>query len=150
MRQLSWVPVFAVLAMLAFAGRAAEPEYASHGMAGASPSEVYLEYARVIHAADSAEAILPFSPQPVAQARASMAGMSPDQMQQALAFMRSLVPLHPEVLEEIVDGETATLQVRGDLPGMIGGELEPNRGTVTLVLRGGEWKISDQSFEQEN
>src|SRR5690606_26783882 len=101
----------------------------------------YLEYARVIHASDSAEAIMPFSPQPAAQVKASLAQMTPEQLAQALAFLRALVPLHPEVLDETVDGDTATLQVRGDLPGMIDGELEPNRGTVILLRRGGEWKV---------
>ena len=137
------------LALAAPAGHAQEPEYFSHGMPDAGPTEVYLQYARAIHAADSPEAIFPYSPQPAAQVRASLAGMTPDQVEQALGFMRSLVPVQPEVLSETVDGDTATLEVRGALPGMLDGEPSPHRGTVTLVRVGGEWKISNQSFEEE-
>ena len=54
------------------------------------------------------------------------------------------------VLEKAVYGDTAMPHERGDLPAKIGGDHEPNYGTVTLLRWSGEWKISDQAFKQEN
>src|SRR5690606_33020297 len=129
---------------------AQEPGYLGRGMAVASPPEVFLEYARVIHAADSPQAIFPFSPQPAAEVRAALAAMTPEQAAQALGFMQAMVPLQPEVLVETVEGDTATLEVFGELPGMLDGEPSPHHGVVTLVRRGGEWKISNQAFEDRD
>lgn len=139
-----------VLALAAGAVHAQETGYIGHGMADASPTEVYLEYARVIHAADSPQAIFPFSPQPAAEVRAALAAMTPEQAAQALGFMQAMVPLQPEVLVETVEGDTATLEVFGELPGMLDGEPSPHHGVVTLVRRGGEWKISNQAFEDRD
>ena len=40
--------------------------------------------------------------------------------------------------------------VFGELPGMLDGEPSPHHGVVTLVRRGGEWKISNQAFEDRD
>jgi len=135
-----------LLALAGHGAMAAEPEYVAHGMAGATPTQVYLRYVEVLREAEAVEDIMPFSPFPAAQNRRDLEAMPPDQRRQALAFIKGLAPDELEVLGETVTGDQATVAVRGQFPGMLSGEPEANWGDITLVRRAGEWKVSNQAF----
>lgn len=123
--------------------------YASHGMADATPAQVYLRYVEVAAAADSVEDILPFSPFTEAKNRKDLEAMPLAQRKQALGFIKAMALVDAEVLSEQVDGDTATLEVRGQSPGMLSGELEPTWGTISLVRKAGEWKITNRAFRDK-
>jgi hypothetical protein len=135
-----------LLAGAAHGAMAAEPEYAAHGLAGATPTRVYLRYVEVLRGADAVEDIMPFSPFPAAQNQRDLAAMPPEQRRQALAFIKGLAPDALEVLGETVDGDQASVAVRGQFPGMLSGQPETSWGEITLVRRAGEWKVSNQAF----
>lgn len=126
-----------------------ESVYASHGMPEATPSEVYLRYVEIVGDADSVEDILPFSPFPIAKNQKDLEAMPLEQRKKALGFIKGMMSLaDAQVLSEQVDGDTATLEVRGQSPGLLSGELEPTWGTITLVRKAGEWKVSNQAFRE--
>lgn len=147
MTPMGWLLcALAMFTLAAGSAWAGEATYASHGMTDATPSQVYLRYAEVVAAADSVEDILPFSPFPEARNRKDFEAMSLEQRRQALGFIKAMALVDADVLSEQVDGDTATLEVRGQSLGMLSGELEPTWGTITLVRKAGEWKITNRAF----
>lgn len=139
----------ALTCAMAQQARAQVPEqgqYASHGMPDATPGEVYLKYVQVLHAADSANDIMTFSPRTRAENRKQLEAMSDAQRRKALAAMQGMALTDATILSEQVDGDAATLEVYGQSPNLLTGAAEPTWGTVTLVRRGGEWKVANQAL----
>lgn len=137
--------VFFILTAYGASTQAAEA-YVSHGMSDASPSEVYLAYLEVTAELDSPQQVIPFSPHPRAELQAELAQMSEQDKAKTVAFIRSMAATDVEILDEQIDGDTATLEVRGQTRSLFTGEIEPSWGTVTLVRRGSEWKVKHEAW----
>lgn len=113
----------------------------SAGAAEASPSEAYLAYHAALKSGFSESAIWPHA---TAAARAEFERKFPPELRgRAFYMMKTTSPQTVRVVQERVDGDSATLTVRPD-----GGEKRMV-ATATLRREDGAWKVEKVVWQQD-
>lgn len=146
MKKYNVTGLFLLLALCLSTAHATEPTYASNGMTDASPSEVYLRYEQVLADLQSLKQLLPYSSRSLAANRKQLASIPPEKIGKLITSMRAMAVQDIEIIDQSIDGDTATLKARGRSIGLFTGEPEDVWGTIDMVRKGGEWKVKNSNW----
>lgn len=114
----------------------------SHGMRDASPGDVYLRLNSVIAGMDSLRDVLPYAAFDLRDLHRRWSSYSDSERVRLLQKVKGYVLQEPRVVGENIDGDRATIVVRGWIRGP-SGETEEIRGVVQMGILAGEWKTAD-------
>ena len=136
----STLAVIAALAALALLA----PRAAS---AAEEPEAVYAKFHRAV-AARNLEEMLRYGPQ---ARRDELASMSAAQKDAMLKMASTMMPRAFKVRSKLVNsgGRTARLVLSGTGENLLNGRPETLYGEIAMVMEGGEWKVNESSWSNE-
>jgi hypothetical protein len=111
-----------------------------------SPTQAYLELHKKELAAKSYSDLVPL------HSKSSLANdkMSKEEQEQMFPLFKSLLVKDVTVTKEIVNGDSATLEVKGaPEKGLKPGDTETIVGTILLSREDGEWKLDKEKWNSK-
>lgn len=113
-----------------------------------SPSDVYRLYLARVAEAERLEDLVPFLPE---QFRLGVEAAPAEAREEAftpmIAFLRTQVSSHLDILSITVNGDEATIRGRGEIIDERTGEPGPMVGTVRFIRERGTWRVKDQDWD---
>jgi len=115
--------------------------------AAEEPEAVYAKFHRAV-AARNLEEMLRYGPR---ERRDELASMSAAEKDAMLKMASSMMPRAFTVRSKVVNpgGRTARLVLSGVGENLIGGRPETLYGDIAMVMEGGEWKVNESSWSNE-
>jgi hypothetical protein len=108
------------------------------GNGGATPTGVYMSYRQAIVDGDEQVLIQHASEAKAQQILTEFLNLTQEQIEQVMVFLKGFLPENLVIVDENIDGNTATLTATGIVIG-----LESN-GTITMVKEQGQWKLESE------
>ncbi len=108
-----------------------------------TPKQAYQSYLEALEKATTFEDMAPYLSKEKNQ---ELASVPKEQQKAVLGMVKAMRPVSFKFLNVKVHGSSATLKLSGRSRNPLNGKVEPSKGTVSMVLQDGKWRLDKETW----